>query len=277
MTKSSGRVSCPGDSQRIVALSGEGAPESTAHGQAACAQCDVCELSLPCGLLRAELGRFDQLVYARLKVSRGEDLFRTGNAFGAIYAIRSGFFKSERVLEDGRCQIIGFHMPGEIVGMDGIDAGRYTCNAVALEDAEVCVVPWLRLEDTLPDMHALRHLFHQIMGREIVRGHGAMLLLGGMQADQRLAAFLLNLLQRFELRGRTASSFALPMTREDIGSFLGLKLETISRLFSKLRDRALLTAEQRHVRILDPAGLMQIVARRPVRGATRHRTRRLDS
>lgn len=272
MTTSNDQLSGRVNSQPIAASSSEDAPPSAAHRRAVCTGCGVRELCLPYGLPRADRGWTDRLVFARLKVSRGEDLCRAGNPFGAIYVIRSGFFKSERVLEDGRCQIMGFHMPGEILGVDGIDAGRYTCNAVALEDAEVCVIPLQRLEDLLQDMHALKRVFHQVLGREIVRGHGNMMLLGVMTAEQRLAAFLLNLLQRFESRGPTACAFELPMTREDIGSFLGLKLETVSRLFSKLRDSGLLAVEQRRIRILDPAGLGQIVAQRPVRAATRQHT-----
>ena len=277
MTTSNGRVSFSGANTRIVALGDEDAPASAAHCRAACAQCGVRKLCLPHNLPHAELGRLVGLVYAHLKVRRGEYLCRAGDPLGAIYAIRSGFFKSECIFEDGRCQIMGFHIPGEMAGIDGIESGRYTCNAVALEDAEVCVIPLLRLQEALPEMHALQHVFHQILGREIARRHGTMVLLGAMHADQRLAAFLLNLSQRFGSRGRTASSFELPMTRGDIGSFLGLKLETVSRSFTRLKDSALLAAEQRRIRLLDTAGLRQIVAQRPVRGTTGHRTRRLDS
>ena len=224
-------------------------------------------MCLPTGLSTDEIERLDQVVYARRKVRRGEDLYRVGDSFSAIYAIRSGFFKNELVLEDGREQVMGFHMPGDILGIDGIGGDRYECNAVALEDSDVCVIPFSRLEEISRDVRSLQHQFHQFMSREMVRDQGVMLLLGGMRADARLAAFLLNLSRRFEARGYSASEFNLRMTREDIGSFLGLKLETVSRLFSKLQEGNLVAVLQRHVRILDAAGLRKIVG--PTHGAGR--------
>ena len=228
--------------------------------KASCSNCGLRELCLPIGLSAYELDRLDQLVYARRKVRRGEDLYRVGDSFSAIYAIRSGFFKNELVLEDGREQVMGFHMPGDILGIDGIGGDLYACNAVALEDSEVCVIPFIRLEEISREVRGLQHQFHQFMSREMVRDQGVMLLLGSMRAEARLAAFLLNLSRRFEARGYSASEFNLRMTREEIGSFLGLKLETVSRLFSQFQRANLVVVLQRYIRIVDAAGLRKIVA-----------------
>ncbi len=235
--------------------------------KASCSNCGLCELCLPIGLSADEIERLDQLIYARRKVKCGEDLYRVGDSFSAIYAIRSGFFKNELVLEDGREQVMGFHMPGDILGIDGIGGDRYACNAVALEDSDVCVIPFSRLEEISREVRGLQHQFHQFMSREMVRDQGVMLLLGSMRAEARLAAFLLNLSRRFEARGYSASEFNLRMTREEIGSFLGLKLETVSRLFSKLQEENLVAVLQKHIRILDAAGLRKIVG--PTDGAGR--------
>ena len=234
-------------------------PTAFAQLKASCSNCGLRELCLPIGLSADEIERLDQLVYARRKVRRGEDLYRVGDAFSAIYAIRSGFFKNELVLEDGREQVMGFHMPGDILGIDGIGADRCACNAVALEDSEVCVIPFSRLEEISREVRGLQHQFHQFMSREMVRDQGVMLLLGSMRADARLAAFLLNLSRRLEARGYSASEFNLRMTREEIGSFLGLKLETVSRLFSKLQEANLVAVLQKHIRILDAGGLRRMV------------------
>jgi CRP/FNR family transcriptional regulator len=227
--------------------------------KASCSNCGLRELCLPIGLSAGDLKRLDQLVYARRKIRRGEDLYRAGNAFGAIYAIRSGFFKNDLVFADGREQVMGFHMSGDILGVDGIGADHYACNAVALEDSEVCVIPFIRLEEISREVRGLQHLFHQLMGREMLRYQGVKMLLGGARAEVRVAAFLLNLSQRFEARGYSASEFNLRMTREDLGSFLGLQLETVSRLFSKFQRAKLLDVMQKYIRILDAAGLRKIV------------------
>jgi len=194
-------------------------------------------------------------------VKRGESLYRSGDAFGSIYAVRSGFFKSGVVLEDGRDQVTGFHMPGEILGLDGIGTERHTCGATALEDSEVCVIPFARLEEVSREVRTLQHQFHKVMSREIVRDQGVMMLLGTMRAEERLAAFLLNLSQRFVTRGYSPAEFHLRMTREEIGSYLGLKLETVSRVFSRFQEAGLVAVQQKHIRILDPEGLRALLAR----------------
>jgi CRP/FNR family transcriptional regulator len=225
----------------------------------ACSNCNLRELCMPLGLNESEMERVDEVVATRRKIKRGDNLFRNGDKFNALFAIRTGFFKTRISSEDGRDQVTGFQMAGEIIGLDGIVSDHHTCDAVALEDAEVCVMPFDRIEELSREIISLQRHVHKIMSREIVRENGVMLLLGSMRAEERLAAFLLNLVQRLHARGFSQSELVLRMTREEIGSYLGLKLETVSRTFSKFVEDGIVEVKQRHVRILDPNALKLIV------------------
>jgi CRP/FNR family transcriptional regulator len=225
----------------------------------ACSSCNLRELCLPVGLTQDDLERMDTLVATRRSVARGDMLFRTGDEFQSLYAVRTGFFKTCVSSEDGRDQVTGFQMAGELLGLDGISSDRHSCDAVALEDSQVCVIPFGQLEELSREFTDLQRQFNKIMSREIVRDHGVMLLLGSMRAEERLAAFLLNLTQRLQARGFSPSALILRMTREEIGSYLGLKLETVSRTFSKFQDDGLLEVKQRQIRILNQAGLSKLV------------------
>ena len=229
----------------------------------ACSNCNMRELCMPIGLDAEELKRVDELVTKRPFVKRGSALFRAGDPFTALYAIRSGFFKTSVTSEDGQSHVTGFQMAGEIMGLDGIATDLHTCDAVALEDTEVCALPFDRIEEIAREVKALQHHVHKIMSREIVREHGVMLLLGNMRAEERLAAFLLNLVQRLHARGFSSSELVLRMTREEIGSYLGLTLETVSRTFSKLSDDGVITVNQRQVHIQDTAALKRLVNHEP--------------
>jgi CRP/FNR family transcriptional regulator len=228
----------------------------------ACSNCNLRELCLPYGLNLEELERLDDLVSTRRRIKRGDHLYRAGEAFDAIYAIRSGFFKTDVLLEDGREQVTGFQMAGELLGLDGISTEHHTCNAIALEDSEICAIPFSRLESLSREIHTLQHHFHKVMSREIVRDHGVMMLLGTMRAEERLAAFLLNLSQRFTARGFSHAEFYLRMTRDEIGSYLGLKLETVSRAFSRFQEEGHIAVQQKHIRILNVNGLKALMNHR---------------
>lgn len=225
----------------------------------ACSNCNLRELCMPVGLSDQDLVKLDELVATRRKVKRGDTLFNNGDKFTSLFAIRTGFFKTALATEDGRDQVTGFQMAGEIIGLDGIVHDRHTCDAIALEDAEVCVMPFDRIEELSREVTALQSHVHKIMSREIVREHGVMLLLGSMRAEERVAAFLLNLVQRLHARGFSQSELVLRMTREEIGSYLGLKLETVSRTFSKFVEEGIVEVKQRHVRILDTQALHNLV------------------
>ena len=225
----------------------------------ACASCNLRELCMPMGLSPVELDKIEEVIAVRRKIKRGATLFSNGEKFTSLYAIRTGFFKTCIATEDGRDQVTGFQMAGEVIGLDGIVNDHHTCDAVALEDAEVCVMPFDRIEEISREVNALQHHVHKIMSREIVREHGVMLLLGSMRAEERLAAFLLNLVQRLHARGFSQHELILRMTREEIGSYLGLKLETVSRTFSKFVEDGIVEVKQRHVHILDTDALKRIV------------------
>jgi CRP/FNR family transcriptional regulator len=211
------------------------------------------------GLSDDELDRIDDLVTTRRKIKRGDVLFHNGEKFTNLFAIRTGFFKTCITSEDGRAQVTGFQMAGEILGLDGIVNDVHTCDAVALEDAEVCVLPFDRIEEISREVNSLQRHVHKIMSREIVREHGVILFLGSMRAEERLAAFLLNLVQRLHARGFSQTELLLRMSREEIGCYLGMKIETVSRTFSKFVEDGIVEVKQRNIRILNTDALKDIV------------------
>jgi len=227
-----------------------------------CSTCNLRELCVPCcGLTRSEMDVADRLVFTRARVRRGEILYRAGDRFTALYAVRNGFFKSTALLENGRDQVTGFSMTGEILGMDSIGPEQHLSNATALEDSEVCAIPFAGLQLLAHEIPCLQRQFHRTMSREIVRERGVILLLGSMTAEERIAMFLLNLSQRFAARGYSRAEFYLRMTREEIGSYLGLKLETVSRIFSKFQHKGMIGVQQKYIRILDSASLERVMDR----------------
>jgi CRP/FNR family transcriptional regulator, anaerobic regulatory protein len=216
-----------------------------------CSTCHLKDLCLPCGISAPTVERLDGLHFGRRRVAAGEPLYRAGDAFQSIYAVRSGTFKSVLGATDGREQVTGFSMAGELMGLDGLAQGRHASTAVALEDAEICAIPYEHLMELAAGNSELQRAVGKLMSREIVREHSLMMLLGSMNAEERLAAFLLNVSQRMKARGWSASEFHLRMSRAEIGSYLGMKLETVSRTFSAFVQQRLLAVDKRHIRILD--------------------------
>ena len=238
------------------------APEtrnSSSHDlPASCCQCNVRDVCLPAGLADDARARVDDLVVGRRRIRRGDTLLRVGDRFESLYAIRFGSIKSTLLLADGYDQVTGVHLPGEIVGFDGIATEQHTCGVAALEYAEVCVIPYRRLEEVAVGVPSLQNNLRRIMSREILREHSAMRLLASKRADERLAMFLLNFSQRFEARGYSRSEFLLRMTRAEIASLLGLSLETVSRSFSYLVHSGLIDLDKRRLVILDFDGLRRV-------------------
>jgi len=227
-----------------------------------CSTCNLRELCLPCcGLTRSEIDVANRAVFSRRLVRRGESVYRTGDRFTALYAVRNGFFKSTAQLDNGRDQVIGFYMTGEVLGMDGIGPERHTCNTVAVEDSGVCAIPFASLQGLAHEIPSLQRRLHKIMSCEIVNEHGVMLLLGSMNAEERLAVFLLNLSKRFAARGYSPSEFNVRLTRAEIGSYLGLKLETVSRILSQFQQEGLISVQQKFIHIMDNAGLERVMGR----------------
>jgi len=206
----------------------------------------------------SDVDGLDDLQFSRTKVKAGETLYHEGQTFRNIYAVRMGTFKSTLTLADGREQVSGFQMAGELMGLDGIADGAYASNCTALEDTEVCTIPYDQISGLAATSADLQQAVSRLMSREIVREHSLMMLLGSMNAEERLAAFLLNLSQRLKLRGYSAFEFHLRMSRAEIGSYLGMKLETVSRTFSAFLQQGILEVDKRHIRILDPMALKRV-------------------
>ncbi|QCC05503.1 fumarate/nitrate reduction transcriptional regulator Fnr (plasmid) [Cupriavidus necator H16] len=226
-----------------------------------CSTCTMGQLCLPMGMSQQDLARMDTLVQERIRVQKGETLYRMGDPLAAVYAVRFGTLKTHVTTEDGRSQITGFYLPGEIVGLDGLGEMQHASDAAALEDTEVCVVRLNDLQSLSADLPSLQHQFLRLMGKEITRDQLMLVMLGAMRAEERLAAFLINLSERLSARGYSASEFVMRMSREEIGSYLGLKLETVSRLFSRFAEAGLIQIRQRHVKLVDIAGIKELYSR----------------
>lgn len=241
-----------GTVRRTAQRANESAPIS-------CSTCCLQDVCLPCGLSSADLPELDELTTVKRRIARGAALYHPGDRFDALYAVRSGAFKTTGVSSNGEEKITGFYLPGEVLGLDAINSERHHYCATALEDSEVCVIPFVRLTELTLRIPQLQQQLFRLLSRDIARDHGLMLLLGSMTAEQRLAAFLLSLSRRYQRLGYAADRFILRMTREDIGNYLGLTLETVSRMLSRFQREGLIAVNQREVEFRDFDGLMAIV------------------
>jgi len=255
-------IAKPGSSLVMEFAGAEPARVFSVHElKAHCLNCSVRELCLPVGLSADEMKQVDGVVTHRTRLKKQQPLFRAGEPFHALYAIRVGSLKATLLAGDGREQVAGFHLPGEILGLDGLGTSRHQAAAIALEDSEVCVLPFAKVEGLARSLPALQQNLYQIMSREIGRDQGMMLLLGSMNAEERLAVFLLNLAERHLRRAYSSTEFVLRMTREKIGSYLGMKLETVSRQFSRFQEGGLIQVQGRSVKLLDPVALKRLVSK----------------
>lgn len=223
-----------------------------------CSNCSLKELCLPVGLQQEEITMIDSFIKQSKKIKKGEYLFRSSENFVALYSIRTGFFKTNISSADGRDQVIGFYMAGELIGMDGIFNNIYSCNAIALENSEVCELPYKNIEELSEYIPSLQNHYMRLMSNEIIKDQHVMLLLGHMKSSERIASFLLNISQRLSIRGFSKDEFILRMSREEIGSYLGLKLETVSRVFSQLHQDGVIWRNNKHIKILNPLKLQKL-------------------
>jgi len=226
-----------------------------------CGGCAMRKVCVPSEMTGSDLLRFEDHVHSRRRIRTGQHLYRSGDASDSLYAIRSGFIRTSTISDDGREQVTGFHMMGEIIGVDMIAGGIHATDAVALADTEVCEILLTSLERLSHDIPALQRKLYHMIGEQFQQEREAMLLLGGMRAEDRVASFLLNLGRRYGARGFSSLRFLLRMSRADIGSYLGLRLETVSRLFSKFQAEGLLRVDSKSVEILDPEGLRLVIGR----------------
>jgi CRP/FNR family transcriptional regulator, anaerobic regulatory protein len=223
-----------------------------------CSSCSLRHVCIPQGLTPEALSRLESVICATRPVNRGEALFREGDTFDNLYVVRSGSLKTVATRHDGREQVIGLYLAGEALGLDGICDNTHPRTAVALEDSSVCVIPYRALKTLCSEAGSMQLRMHKLMSEQIVRGTSQTMLLGSLNAEERVAAFLLDVSSRYLQRGYSPSEFNLRMTREDIGSYLGMALETVSRTLSKFQKRGLIEMQGRHVQIVDFDGLHHV-------------------
>jgi CRP/FNR family transcriptional regulator, anaerobic regulatory protein len=228
--------------------------DQLADGKLSCHDCSLAELCLPRGLDPKEISQFESIVGQRAPLKRNENIYRDGDRFRSLYAIKSGAVKLIASTPDGEDQIIGFSMPGELFGFDGINKG-HTCTAVALERTTICELPLDSVDEISRDVPSLHRELYRVMAREISADQSMLLLLARRAAEDRLITFLVNLSKRFSDRNFSKTQFNLPMSRHDIANYLGLAPETVSRLFGRLTDLGLIAVEGRHIDLIDLAEL----------------------
>ncbi len=217
----------------------------------ACKACSLKEICLPVGIDKDDLERLDSIIDRKRPLTRGEHLFRVGDGFQSIFAVRSGSLKTYTTSEGGQEQVMGFQLPGELVGLDAIAENRHPLAAKALETTSICEIPFTELEYLSTQLDGLRHQLLRVMSQEIRDDEQNMVILGQKSAEQRLAAFLISISNRFQRRGFSATQFNLSMSRSDIGNYLGLALETVSRLFTRFQNERLLHVDRKHIELLD--------------------------
>lgn len=219
--------------------------------KAACSDCSLRDLCLPLGLNADDMRALEATVKSHRKLSKGEFLYRVGDPFRSLFAIRTGSTKTCEIASDGSVQITGFHLPGELLGIDAINSEKHPCDVIALETTEVCELPFGKLETLARELPGLQHQLFRLMSRELVDEEVQLLMLGRMKAEERLAAFLLSFSKRYQLLGHSPTDLHLPMSRQDLGDYLGLALETVSRLFSRFQEEKLITVQGRNVKLLN--------------------------
>lgn len=224
-----------------------------------CAQCSLHVLCLPAGIGAGDLEQLDEIVKARRPLARGDTLFRAGQALGSLYVAREGAFKTVAIDAEGEQQVVGFHLPGELMGLDAMGSGKHACEAEALSPAMVCEIPLNQLESICRQIPGLQHQLLRIIGQGINRDQTHLEMLGRKQAHERVALFLHGLSERYKLLGLPGDVFTLPMSREDIASYLGLVIETVSRTLGKLQDEGIIAVRGRQLKILDRERLDALV------------------
>ncbi|UHD15353.1 fumarate/nitrate reduction transcriptional regulator Fnr [Thiocapsa bogorovii] len=225
----------------------------------ACRNCSLSSLCLPMGLAPDDVERLDEIVKRTRPLHRGDFLFRDGDRFRSLYVVKTGSVKTFAPSPEGGEQVLGFHLPGEVIGLDAIDKDIHACSAKVLETSAICEVPFTRLEELTATIPSLQHQMYRLLSKEIGHDTDMLLLLGKKNAEERLAAFLLSLSKRLHKRGLSATDFYLSMSRHEIGNYLGLAVETVSRLFTRFQDDGLMNVDRKHIQLLDVSTLESLV------------------
>ena len=226
----------------------------------ACKNCSLGTLCLPMGLTSEDVERLDDIVKRTRPLHRGDYLFRSGERFRSLYVVKTGSVKTYAPSEEGGEQVLGFHLPGEIIGLDAIDKEVHACSAKVLETSAICEIPFQRFEELSASIASLQHQMYRLLSKEIGQDTEMLLLLGKKSAEERLAAFLLSMSKRLRKRGLCPTDFFLSMSRHEIANYLGLAVETVSRLFTRFQDEGLLKVDRKHVELQDLEALETIVA-----------------
>ena len=234
-------------------------PNKIGEIRTSCGNCSLSELCLPRGMSEEDVNALNQIVKRQQPYQPGQHVFRAGDQSRALFAVHSGTLKSYCTTEDGNEQALGFTLPGELVGLDGMSDDAYASNSVVLETAIVCELPYDDLDELCHSLHGLNHQLMRLASKEITTDQRMLLLLGKHTAGERLAAFLLSLSTHYNSRGLSATDFKLPMSRQDIGNYLGLAIETVSRLFARFQEEGLLKVNRREVTITDMPRLKRMV------------------
>ena len=232
----------------------------TAHYGKRCSTCVLAHFCLPAGIATEDVPKVDVMVKDRMHLKKGEYLYRQGEEFSSIFSVRFGSIMTEYFLANGRHQVMGFHLPGEVFGLDGIGDRFYQSDAITLEESEVCTIPFAGFQTLASQIPALQSQFNRILSRELTQDRRHLLNLGSLHAIERLAGFVINLSLRLAVRGHEDRQFILPMSRAEIASYLGVKIETISRTFTRFSDAGLIRIQQRHITLVDMGGLYEIAS-----------------
>lgn len=232
---------------------------SIANIKIACQNCSLASLCLPMGLAPADVDKLETIVKRSRPLRRGDHLFETGSPFRNLYAVKTGSIKTYSLGPDGTEQVLGFHLPGELIGLDAIQSDQHRCAARVLETSSICELPFQRLEELASHIPSLQHQLFRLLSKEIGQDSDLAALLSHSPAEERLASFLLSLSERYRRRGFSPRKFILSMSRQEIGSYLGLALETVSRLFTRFQDDGILAVERKHIEIRDLDRLKALV------------------
>lgn len=228
------------------------------NSEISCGNCRLGSICLPLALESDEIVKLDEIVQRGRPLQKNEHLYREGDPFTSVYAVRSGAIKAYRLTGDGQEQVTGFYFPGEIIGMDGISKDKYASSAKALETSAVCEIPFNRLEELSTQVPSMQRHFFQLMSQEITTDQQLITLLSKNSAEERVAALLISISARNARRKLSRTNFRLPMSRTDIGNFLGLTVETVSRVISRFNKQGLIAVESKEITLLDLDGLKKV-------------------
>jgi CRP/FNR family transcriptional regulator len=226
--------------------------------QVTCANCRLNGICLPLALESDDIKLLEDIIQRSKPLQKNQHLYREGDDFQSVYAVRSGTLKAYKTTDDGKEQVTGFYFPGEILGMDGISNNTHASSAKALETAAICEIPFTSLEKLSSLMPSLQRHFFQLMSREITEDQQLITLLSKNSADERVASLMLSISTRYARRKLSATQFRLPMSRVDIGNYLGLTVETVSRVFSRMQKMDILQVDNKEICILDVTGLQKM-------------------